>query len=68
MYSREPESNPGADSDTSPGNPISRKGGFRKRSLMWLPIRGYRSDDDPLLPDPNLQDSEGKIIEEGFSR
>jgi hypothetical protein len=23
----------------------------RKRSLMWLPIRGSGFDDDPLMPD-----------------
>ncbi len=68
MCSGKPESSLGPDSDTSPGNPVSRKGGSHKRSLMWLPIRGYRSDDDPLLPDPENQDTEGKIIEEGFSR
>jgi hypothetical protein len=67
MCAGEPDSSPGPDSDAAPGKPSSKKGGSHKRSLIWLPIRGYRSDDDPLLPDAKIPDTEGKIIEEGFS-
>jgi hypothetical protein len=48
MHQQDPASQ---DADAFPRDAGSNPEIPRKRSLMWLPIRGSGFDDDPLMPD-----------------
>jgi hypothetical protein len=65
MYKQEPVI---SDIDESPNDPGSQTGLPRKRSLMWLPIRGTGVDNDPLMPDHEPKNKERKITPEGSRR